>query len=339
MVTSHLKAGAMIVLVLLALAFSAHPLAAQTLTPTATGTPDGIRLFTAVEMLQAVNAARQQIGHRPLVFDPYLMSYAQTAADMAANNIPATGESPVESVIGMGYGYPETIDTIFCTNSSLILDENFPETLKIVPFGTIGERAAENVYYRHIGFGMARGVGENEGLIYYQLLACYTADNRYNPSLTVTPGLPTPQAISQIIIPVRTAAPLADGRIIHEVRSGQSLWAIAIAYHTHIKDILNLNLLPTDYHSLYQGQKLLIPTLSETVTPSPAPTSLTATATDTPEPGITASPSPGQTATRVRSKTPSSQGQTSDQVLKKGIILAIVLLAGAGVVFLRWMKR
>ncbi len=237
------------------------PVTARASGPTATTTPVPVILTTA-ELLQLVNNARSEVGHPSLVLDPYLMSYTQSVTDMAANNIPAYGQGATTSVIAMGYGYPETIDTIFCTTSFATLELNDPNPAASLPFGTPFERAVENVYYRHVGFGVAKGVADWEGYIFYQMTACYTADNKYNPDQALTPGaIPTPQVVSQVIYPVYTAMPQANGQIVHEVRAGQSLWAIAIAYQTHIKDILLVNHLPSDWDMLYEGQELLIPTL------------------------------------------------------------------------------
>jgi LysM repeat protein len=233
--------------------------AAQEPEPTAT-TPAEPRLLTADELLAMVNRGRQQMGHPALILDPILMSYIQGEADLAANDIRSEGPGALSSVIAMGYGYPETADTIFCTSNMAILEFNNSNAAIPTGFGTMDERAVNNVYYRHIGFGISKGSGDWEGYVFYLLLACYGADNRYTPGAPVATGSTTPAAVSQVIIPVRTLAPLPNGQIIHEVLSGQTLWAIAVAYHTHIQDILRINSLPPDTDIVYQGQKLLIPT-------------------------------------------------------------------------------
>lgn len=214
-------------------------------------------ILTADDLLLMVNNARLQVGHPAMILDPILMVYSQEQAERTANSMKPDGKGATPSVIEMGYGYPETIDTIFCTSSNAILDTKTP-----VPygFGTVGERAVNNIYYRHIGFGISKGVGEWEGYVIYYLTACYTADNLYEPGQETTPGSTTSSAISDLIIPVRTNTPLANGNIYHEVLSGQTLWAIAIAYGVHIVDILNLNQLPLTTTQLRQGQKLWIPT-------------------------------------------------------------------------------
>ena len=258
-------------LALVLLSYHFHNAAAQEPLPTSTEAP-GTRLLTADELLQMVNQGRLQIGHPALVLDPILMSYTQGEADLAANSMPPQGSGPPADVIAMGYGYPETSDTIFCTYHYAQLDLK-GATPPIPDFGSPDVRAVNNVYYRHVGFGVSKGTGDWDGYVFYLMLACYDADKKYHPGqATLTPGASTPAAVSEVIIPVRTAQAQNNGQIVHEVLSGQSLWAIAMAYHTHIQDILTLNHLAPDTDSVYQGQKLLIPTQAD------GPTRHTATA-------------------------------------------------------------
>lgn len=63
---------------------------------------------------------------------------------------------------------------------------------------------------------------------------------------------------------------------MHEVKMGQSLWSIAIAYDTHIVDILRFNNLSPEQQVVWIGQKLNIPVSQQPVTPVPTsePTSI-----------------------------------------------------------------
>jgi LysM repeat protein len=73
--------------------------------------------------------------------------------------------------------------------------------------------------------------------------------------------------------PVQTVTPQADGSVVHIVKSGQTLWSIAIAYNTHIVDILNANNLPQSLEMVYNGQRLIIPIPAvQQKTPEPTPT-------------------------------------------------------------------
>jgi LysM repeat protein len=270
------------------------------------------------------------------------MSYIQAQADLAASDLPPQEGDTRENVIALGYGYPETIDTIFCTTSSAI------KSLTDVPpdFGTPEERAVNNVYYRHIGFGISKGVGDWDGYIFYMLLACYGADNRYTPGPPGQPnpllGTAAPASVSQVMIPVRTAAPQPNGQIIHEVLSGQTLWAIAVAYQTHIKDILSLNHLPLDAQMVYQGQKLLIPTPGNKVSIS-NPTQTTAkiftpthsTYSRTPVPSTDTPPFVHAQSTT----TPTVSGEYESPSNNNILIIAIILAGCLVVVLISLFKK
>jgi LysM repeat protein len=65
------------------------------------------------------------------------------------------------------------------------------------------------------------------------------------------------QGSSASVVPVETAAPKPDGSIVHKVKEGQSLWAIAIAYGTTIQAIQELNDL-AEGSVITPGQKLLL---------------------------------------------------------------------------------
>jgi LysM repeat protein len=63
-------------------------------------------------------------------------------------------------------------------------------------------------------------------------------------------------ALSQYSLPVLVSTASPSGDVYHEVQYGQSLWSIAIAYHTTIKQIQQLNNLYDT--TVVEGQKLLV---------------------------------------------------------------------------------
>ena len=83
-----------------------------------------------------------------------------------------------------------------------------------------------------------------------------------------------------------TATPAADGAVIHEVKMGQSLWSIAIAYNTHIVDILRFNQMSPEQQVVWVGQKLNIP-----VTPQPTLSQTQGTTSSLAEPVATSTSS------------------------------------------------
>jgi len=84
-----------------------------------------------------------------------------------------------------------------------------------------------------------------------------------------TAGYSTPTPVGM----VQVSTPDADGRIVHEVQSHQTLSTISQAYKVQIETILNLNGIQIDW-PLRIGQKLLI--YPGNITPSPTPRPLTA---------------------------------------------------------------
>ena len=103
-------------------------------------------------------------------------------------------------------------------------------------------RGANNQWYAHCGVG----ISEYNGDVYYVFIAGYTSNRIYKPGATALPGQVLTAPISQVMFPVTKATPGADGRIIHTVKHGQTLWAIAIAYGTHILDIQRANGMTAD---------------------------------------------------------------------------------------------
>lgn len=96
-----------------------------------------------------------------------------------------------------------------------------------------------------------------------------------DPNATSQPG--------QMIQAVQTATVDSSGTLVHEIRFGQTLWAIADAYQVKLQDILTLNGLSEDAIIL-PGQKLIIQRdlhtatpeqpISSTLTPNLSPTRL-----------------------------------------------------------------
>jgi LysM repeat protein len=84
--------------------------------------------------------------------------------------------------------------------------------------------------------------------------------------------------ISQIIVPVKIATPDADGKLYHEVRAGQSFWAIAVAYKITIKDIEIWNNISRNT-PLKVGLKLFIPTSNTAGYSTPTPVGMVRVAT------------------------------------------------------------
>ena len=138
--------------------------------------------------------------------------------------------------------------------------------------------------------------------------------------------------VPQYIIPVSVGTARPDGDVIHEVKNGQSMWSIAIAYGVKIEQIKRLNNLSSTY--IYSGQKLLIqkgatqpvPTYTELATLSPQDT-------NTPVPPI-----PTMTLSAISNldvqETGSNSGPGSSTT---GIVVGIVMLAALLAGLFTWL--
>lgn len=211
--------------------------------------------ISAQDLINLVNGIRTGSGLPALEVSSILMSTAQSTAEIMAINKMGWHIGDVRGrVMAAGYG----------GGATAWATENF----------AIGPMSLEDIAYmwsdpdhmipmvkpayQHIGAGVAT---DADGTKYYVVHAAYTSgsplartqipDNQENADPT--------ESVPQWIIPVVTATPSADGSLVHEVKMGQSLWSIAIAYNTHIVDILRVNNLSPEQQVVWIGQKLTIP--------------------------------------------------------------------------------
>jgi LysM repeat protein len=154
-----------------------------------------------------------------------------------------------------------------------------------------------------------------------------------SPGGASAPGT-TPIAVQ----PLQTAAPNADGSVVHEVQYGETLWAIAIAYQVTLDELLALNGLSKEAVIL-PGDQLLVRPAGEPVQPSatiqPTRRARTSTPTATRRPRRTAAPiaSPGPVGELASAPTPDSGANFGDLSLSPVVVLALiggVIIAGAG---------
>jgi LysM repeat protein len=184
--------------------------------------------------------------------------------------------------------------------------------------------------YFDIGGGVAIG---NDGNVYYVIdTARHTPSGKqqdYTPEAagTIVSGITingTP-GINQFMVPVTLSTPNAGGLVIHEVKYGQTLWSIAIAYKTTIQQIRSFNDLPSN--DIFADQRLLIRRES-TQTPEASPSSTQPVIkTTTLEP--TTLTNPTHTTTPV-ALFPGSDPKKDNLSLIAGSIIVAVLFAGIG---------
>jgi LysM repeat protein/uncharacterized protein YkwD len=294
------------------------------------------------ELINAVNALRAANGLPQIKVHPILMQIAQIEAEGIAAGMGGHWR-PNNITLGqwlLSLGYPLAGD--------LSLDGFRSENWVMGPGLTVQDAIK---YWRgddphlntmlspnrsDIGAGVATSIDEWGQTVYYYVLetALQTSNGQmpYDAYLTLT-ALATVQAtvygdatqvaqsllVPQYIVPVVRATARPDGDVIHEVKNGQSLWSIAIAYGVKIEEIRRLNNLSST--EIRTGQKLLV----QKGATQPAPT---ATATKTPIARLT-------TLTPVQSKTSTPQPKGEHSIPDKkantfrfGAIAIAVLLSG-----------
>jgi LysM repeat protein/uncharacterized protein YkwD len=136
-------------------------------------------------------------------------------------------------------------------------------------------------------------------------------------------GTPIALSAQGYIVPVALSTARASGEVVHPVRSGQSLWSIAIHYGTTIEKIRRLNNLAGD-NIIYEGQKLLVMTGAT----QPVGT-LPPSATLLPEPTRAATAAPSATPTPAERAAAAQAGDSSPVFLA---VVLLILVVAAGVV-------
>ncbi len=306
---------------------------------------------TAMELINAVNAYRASVGLFPLQANTLLLGVSQAQADYMAVSGSCThsgpdGSRPIDRVYASGYSVGQII---FVSENILCVPVGFTAKQAVDAWATMDELHLNTLtkqQYRNIG----AGVTELDGTVYLVLDVAVVAGGKMP---TFTPPVPagtaaadatiSPEVVSQWLIPVRTVTPRADGSQVHTVQSGQTLWAIAIAYGVKIAQIVQLNLLATDNPTIYIGQKLLV--RAAALTPSVFPTlsvgmvdasqTPTAAAARQTLPTL-AIPSVAPTLTEP-AQTPSPAAYFTDS--RKGVGIALVIVCALGLLLVVLFQR
>ena len=185
------------------------------------------------------------------------------------------------------------------------------------------------------------GVSVNSGKVYY-VIDCARPTNSGAPQAAATSlgggsAVPTRDPNVGVVIPVALSTPNANGDVIHEVKAGQSLWQIAIAYKVKIDEIRRLNGLSGN--DIYPGNKLLIKKGVVAAAASPTDASLpAATITSTSLPVLTATYSLPLASTPVALATSASPNNSMIMKVTMGVI-ALALLGGGILAWLEGAKK
>ena len=281
-------------------------------------------------LIAAVNALRAANGLPPYASHPILMQIAQAHADYMAATGSVThygpgGERPFQRALNAGYPLAGDLSQGGFFSENIVAGRfTAQQAVEIWQGDAPHLHTMLSPNLQDVGAGVTK-VGD---FIYYVIDAGLASGSPINYTPNAPGGTTGAPGVSQYIIPVTNNTPEENGLVYHEVQSGQSLWAIAIAYGVKIDEIRKLNNLPADA-AIYPGDRLLVRkdatpipvSATATFTLSPVLFAPTAHLTDTqPAPSMGTSQTPEPPSGR-----PASSSATGVVV---GIILATLLVAG-----------
>lgn len=280
---------------------------------------------TSNELIAAVNSLRIANGLPPYNSHPILMQIAQAHADYMAATGSVThygpnGERPFQRALNAGYPVAGDLSLGGYFSENILAGQFTPERAVQIWQGDaphLNTMLSPNL--QDIGAGVTK-VGD---FIYYVIDVSVASDTPINFTPSVPVGAPITPGISQFIVPVVTSTPDESGLVYHDVQSGQSLWAIAIAYETKIDEIRRINNLLADA-PIYPGDRLLVRKVV-------VPTSVEEVATTLPPVRPTEGKTPKSpslpTSTEETFHAPKQFQHESDRSGSTGIIVGIILVA------------
>jgi uncharacterized protein YkwD len=339
----RMKTKSLFLLALLFLPFFFFPslAEAQDLGPTPTlGAPPN-----PADIINAVNALRLSYGLPALYAHPVLMQIAQEQASGIASGLPGhwrpNGMTLGQWMLSLGYPLSGDLTLDGYRSENWGMASSAEDAIQMWLGDDLHTNTMLSVDRSDIGAGVA--VSEGQFLVVIETALQTRSGQMQSNAASILTGIPqtkmansqmeTQAAINGVLpqysIPVVLNTPFPNGKVYHEVLYGQTLWSIAVAYGTTIKQIQGLNNLG-ESTTLYEGQTLLV----RTDATQPAP-SAQGTLTPVTSMLVTATVTPSQTATPLAEATQSHQGQRGSTFGIVAIIFSALFLAGVFAVMAR----
>lgn len=226
---------------------------------------------TPAEVINAVNALRLSHGIHALSVHSALMQVAQQEADGIASGkgghwrpdgltlgqwlitmgYPLSGDLSLDGYRSENWGAASTAEEAV---NMWLGDDMHTNTMLSLERSDIGVGiAVSDQIYVVLETALQTTSGQMQNDAYKFLTAIPMTKAAYFAGATQAAENGT---LSQYSLPVMVNTALPAGDVYHEVQYGQSLWSIAIAYHTTIKQIQQLNNLYDT--TVVEGQKLLV---------------------------------------------------------------------------------
>jgi len=263
---------------------------------------------TPADVIEAVNNLREQNGLNTLSVHPVLMKVAQIEADGVASGS-AGHWRPPGLTLGqwlISLGYPLAGDL----TQDGYRSENWiaAKTVRNAINAWKGDAEHTSTMLSPDRSDIGVGIAVTDDVYIVLVTALQTASGKMQPnaSLILTQASSSTGEAKgfmplQYIKPVVMSTARPDGDVYHKIQYGQSLWSIAIAYHTTIDQLRAWNNLGEEI-MVYEGQVLLV----QRGATQPPPATNTETAalsvmvmTDTPAPPTALPTAPSISAAQI----------------------------------------
>jgi len=292
---------------------------------------------TPSQIIEAVNALRIAHGIAPLSVHPVLMQVAQYQADAGGGHVRPEGLTLGQWLISLGYPLSGDLSLDGYRSENWGFAQTAEEAVNMWLSDDEHTNTMLSVDRSDIGAAVAAADGSTYVIVIETALRTKSGQQQ-SDAIVIMTGIPLTQAayssmstqaaenglLPQNVVPVFLATALPDGNAYHDVKYGQTLWSIAIAYGTTIKQIQQLNYLVDTV--VRPGQHLLV--LKGATQPAPREVSITGTVALLPKPFSTPTMLPAKTATpeSMPELTPREKQQNTLGVI--AICVAALFLGG-----------
>lgn len=331
----------LLILLALSIVVFSFPAEAQEFEPTPTlGAPPN-----PADIINAVNNLRLSYGLPALYAHPVLMQIAQEQANGIASGMPGhwrpNGMTLGQWMLSLGYPLSGdlTLDGYRSENWGMAFTAE--DAIQMWLGDDLHTNTMLSVDRSDIGSGVA--IGDGQFIVVIETALQTRSGLMQSNAASILTGIPQTQmaysqmetqaaingVLPQYSIPVVLSTPFPNGRVYHEVLYGQTLWSIAVAYGTTIKQIQGLNNLG-ESTTVYEGQTLLVRTDATQVVPSVTGTTLQDVSMPVEQ---TVTPSPASTLTAA---TPQNfNGERGSTLGVAVIVVSALFLAGVFAVMAR----
>jgi uncharacterized protein YkwD/LysM repeat protein len=283
------------------------------------------------DLINAVNALRASYGLSAYNINATLMVAAQSHAEFmaATGNVSHTGgggSSVTDRLLSAGYPLAGDLSLGGFRSENITGGVEGKTALEAVNQWA-GDAPHLNTMISPNLTEIGAGVAVANGRVYYVIDCARPTTSGLPQSSVPSAGsgsvVSANEAGAELIPAAVISTPNLAGDVIHDVKSGQTLWQIAITYNVKVDEIKAFNNLADN--NIYPGEKLLIKKMD--VMPAETPTSV-GTVTAAVAPTLTATSTPAlQAATSA--PMPASTAARSNQTIMM-IVMGIIALALLG---------